>query len=246
MEHARISTTSLVKRNRKGRSHPWRAGASAMAFAGPRREDSKAGLKAGVSRLGRSITQSLSEKSRSSPALGKVRAMASNVKAAAHSVEDKLHVVEDKLEGRHLTGEELLSSVLAIFDRDSDGYLMPVELKHILTAVHVWGVRKYTDEEIDELVKQYDSDGDGRFSVAELTKALSNLRLTEKALRHAAEGLPPPPPPPRPLPDVLGTEWLNMGPEPLAVRYQSFFVLAKLSSFHFPSSIQLSQQIARF
>ena len=191
-----------------------------MAFAGPRREDSKAGLKAGVSRLGRSITQSLSEKSRSSPALGKVRAMASNVKAAAHSVEDKLHVVEDKLEGRHLTGEELLSSVLAIFDRDSDGYLMPVELKHILTAVHVWGVRKYTDEEIDELVKQYDSDGDGRFSVAELTKALSNLRLTEKALRHAAEGLPPPPPPPRPLPDVLGTEWLNMGPEPLGEGYE--------------------------
>lgn len=45
-----------------------------------------------------------------------------------------------------------------VFDKDGNGYISAAELRHVMTNLG----EKLTDEEVDEMMKQADIDGDGQ------------------------------------------------------------------------------------
>ena len=45
-----------------------------------------------------------------------------------------------------------------VFDKDGNGYISAAELRHVMTNLG----EKLTDEEVDEMIKEADIDGDGQ------------------------------------------------------------------------------------
>ena len=74
-----------------------------------------------------------------------------------------------------------LTKAFALFDTDGDDQLSPDELKQILVPglAAEGGTASLIDEQIDELVKEYDKDGDGKLSMDELAEGWSALRLSK-------------------------------------------------------------------
>ena len=68
-----------------------------------------------------------------------------------------------------------IQAAFALFDTDKSGTLTPSELKAILTRPLASSLPLLTDAEIDELVKQHDSNGDGVLSIDEFAVAWSSL-----------------------------------------------------------------------
>ncbi|CAK8694280.1 unnamed protein product [Clavelina lepadiformis] len=70
---------------------------------------------------------------------------------------------------------ETMHAVFHLFDQDRDGYINPDELKRALEAsgYHL------TDNELDEIIKEVDRNGDGKIDFAEFTR-LTNARMKPK------------------------------------------------------------------
>ena len=68
-----------------------------------------------------------------------------------------------------------IRAAFAVFDTDGNGTLSPTELKAILTRPTANGPAKFTEAQINELIKQFDKNGDGVLSVDEFTTAFSSL-----------------------------------------------------------------------
>uniref|UniRef100_A0A8D1P5Z6 Calmodulin-like protein 3 n=1 Tax=Sus scrofa TaxID=9823 RepID=A0A8D1P5Z6_PIG len=73
--------------------------------------------------------------------------------------------------------EEEIREAFHVFEKDDNSYISAAELHHVMTNLG----EKLTDEEVDEMIKEADSDGDGQVDHEELVKM-----MTAK-LRHCTE-----------------------------------------------------------
>ena len=54
--------------------------------------------------------------------------------------------------------EEEIREAFSVFDKDGNGFISAAELRHVMTNLG----EKLTDEEVDEMIREADIDGDGQ------------------------------------------------------------------------------------
>ena len=64
--------------------------------------------------------------------------------------------------------EEEILDAFKVFDTDGNGFISAAELKHIMFNLG----ENMTDEEIDEMIRQADIDGDGQINYEEFVKMI--------------------------------------------------------------------------
>lgn len=69
--------------------------------------------------------------------------------------------------------EEEIREAFKVFDRDNNGFISAAELRHVMTSIG----EKLTDDEVDEMIREADQDGDGRID-CELLSAMDNQDVT--------------------------------------------------------------------
>lgn len=66
-----------------------------------------------------------------------------------------------------------------MFDKDGNGFISAAELRHIMTNLG----EKLTDEEVDEMIREADIDGDGQINYEEFVKVRSPSYTPGQLLR---------------------------------------------------------------
>lgn len=66
--------------------------------------------------------------------------------------------------------EEEIREAFKVFDRDNNGFISAAELRHVMTSIG----EKLTDDEVDEMIREADQDGDGRIDCKKLLYMLQN------------------------------------------------------------------------
>jgi calmodulin len=56
--------------------------------------------------------------------------------------------------------EDEIKEAFKVFDKDGNGYISAAELRHVMTNLG----EKLTDEEVDEMIREADIDGDGQIN----------------------------------------------------------------------------------
>ncbi|KAK2194832.1 bifunctional EF-hand domain/EF-Hand 1 [Babesia duncani] len=64
--------------------------------------------------------------------------------------------------------EEELVQAFKVFDRDGNGFISAQELRHVMTNLG----EKLTNEEVEEMLREADVDGDGRINYEEFVKLM--------------------------------------------------------------------------
>ncbi|KAK9082473.1 hypothetical protein Syun_031710 [Stephania yunnanensis] len=64
--------------------------------------------------------------------------------------------------------EDELQDAFKVFDKGSDGYISPQELKHVMISLGA----KLTEEELQEMVRVADVDGDGQINFDEFVRMM--------------------------------------------------------------------------
>lgn len=69
--------------------------------------------------------------------------------------------------------EEEIREAFKVFDRDNNGFISAAELRHVMTSIG----EKLTDDEVDEMIREADQDGDGRID-CECSNICKEILLT--------------------------------------------------------------------
>ncbi|KAL4448878.1 hypothetical protein ABPG77_007595 [Micractinium sp. CCAP 211/92] len=64
--------------------------------------------------------------------------------------------------------EAELMEAFKVFDKDGNGFISAAELRHVMTNLG----EKLTDEEVDEMIREADTDGDGQVDYNEFVKMM--------------------------------------------------------------------------
>ena len=70
--------------------------------------------------------------------------------------EDEIRASLPAVANLHTTN--LSQEAFKVFDRDNNGFISAAELRHVMTSIG----EKLTDDEVDEMIREADQDGDGR------------------------------------------------------------------------------------
>jgi hypothetical protein len=81
--------------------------------------------------------------------------------------------------------EEEIREAFKVFDRDNNGFISAAELRHVMTSIG----EKLTDDEVDEMIREADQDGDGRIDCR--THHTSNPEPRAFQLTHARQRVRP-------------------------------------------------------
>merc|ERR1712139_295927 len=73
--------------------------------------------------------------------------------------------------------EEEILEAFKVFDKDGNGFISAAELRHIMTNLG----EKLTGEEVDEMLREADIDGDGQINYEEFVKVMM-AKLTASTL----------------------------------------------------------------
>jgi calmodulin len=64
--------------------------------------------------------------------------------------------------------EEEILEAFKVFDKDGNGFISAAELRHVMTNLG----EKLTDEEVDEMIREADVDGDGQITYEEFVRMM--------------------------------------------------------------------------
>ncbi|XP_074576438.1 uncharacterized protein LOC141832971 [Curcuma longa] len=67
--------------------------------------------------------------------------------------------------------EEEVREAFKVFDKDQNGFISKNELKNVMISLG----EKLTDEEVDQMIKEADLDGDGQVNYEEFVKMMTSL-----------------------------------------------------------------------
>lgn len=70
--------------------------------------------------------------------------------------------------------EEELREAFRVFDKDGNGFISAAELRHVMTNLG----EKLTDEEVDEMIREADIDGDGQVNYEGINISVKPLRIS--------------------------------------------------------------------
>nr|POF08019.1 calmodulin-related protein [Quercus suber] len=72
--------------------------------------------------------------------------------------------------------EEELKEAFRVFDKDQNGFISAAELRHVMTNLG----EKLTDDEVDEMIREADVDGDGQINYEEFVKVMMAKKRQRK------------------------------------------------------------------
>ncbi|XP_073971179.1 calmodulin-alpha-like isoform X2 [Rhodnius prolixus] len=81
-----------------------------------------------------------------------------------------LQMMSKKMKGAE--GEDELREAFRVFDKNNDGLISNSELRHVMTNLG----EKLSDEEVDDMIKEADLDGDGMVNYAEFVTILTSKK----------------------------------------------------------------------
>ena len=64
--------------------------------------------------------------------------------------------------------DDLILEAFKVFDRDGNGLISAAQLRHVMTNLG----EKLTDEEVDQMIRQADIDGDGHINYEEFVRMM--------------------------------------------------------------------------
>ncbi|XP_051143030.1 calmodulin-2/4-like isoform X2 [Andrographis paniculata] len=82
--------------------------------------------------------------------------------------------------------EEELKEAFKVFDKDQNGFISASELRHVMTNIG----EKLTDEEVGEMIREADEDGDKQINYEEFVKIMMDKRrkrMSEERRREAKQ-----------------------------------------------------------
>ncbi|KAH8025819.1 hypothetical protein HPB51_012141 [Rhipicephalus microplus] len=72
--------------------------------------------------------------------------------------------------GRSADTEEEIREAFKVFDRDGNGFITAAELRHVMTTLG----EKLTEEEVDAMIREADTDGDGQINYEEFVALITS------------------------------------------------------------------------
>ncbi|KAH6939958.1 hypothetical protein HPB50_022839 [Hyalomma asiaticum] len=66
--------------------------------------------------------------------------------------------------------DEEIREAFKVFDRNGDGFVSAAELRHVMTTMG----EKLSHEEVDEMIREADQDGDGRINYEEFVSMVTS------------------------------------------------------------------------
>ena len=70
---------------------------------------------------------------------------------------------------KDVDSEDEIKEAFRVFDKDGNGFISAAELRHLMINIG----EKLSDDEVDQMIKEADIDGDGQVNYEEFAKMMS-------------------------------------------------------------------------